>query len=127
MSRRCFVLACLLGLLIAPFAADSGLAAPKIGLLGWLDCSEVGALAEFDPFLQQFEQLGYARGDGYTVECQGAGKSYDRLPAAARKLAELPVEGLVVDAQQPGRARAIPAARRRWKTAGPPWCPGSSP
>jgi len=104
MSRRCFVLACLLVLLNAPLAADPGHADAKIGLLTWLDCSDSGALGEFDPFLQQLEQLGYRRGEGYTVECQGAGQRYDSLPDAARKLAELPVDVIVTLSQPAGKA-----------------------
>jgi putative ABC transport system substrate-binding protein len=106
MSRRYLLLACGLVFLNGPLAVDRGRTAtvPRIGLLGYLDCGNGGLQLEFGAFLQALEQLGYRRGEGYTIECQGAGKDYDTFPAAAQKLAELPVDVIVTLSQPAGQA-----------------------
>ncbi|SJM30782.1 ABC transporter substrate-binding protein [Mesorhizobium delmotii] len=106
MRQGHFSLAYLLALFVGPFAASQGLAAtvPHVGLLTYWDCSPGTVQAEFGPFLKGLKELGYRMGESFVLECQAAGKSYDRLAEAARKLVQLPVDVIVTSSQPAGRA-----------------------
>lgn len=106
LGRWCRALACMLAVLVATFAASQGQAAPvpRIGILSYFDCSQDPVHGEFGAFFQGLEELGYKQGETFTIECQGAGNSYDGLAAAARKLLEVPVDVIVTTSQPAGQA-----------------------
>ena len=106
MRRGHFSLAYLLALFVGPFAASPGLAAtvPHVGLLTYWDCSPGTVQAEFGPFLKGLKELGYRKGETFALECQAAGKSYDRLAEAARNLVQLPVDVIVTTSQPAAHA-----------------------
>ena len=106
MSRRVFVLICLLTaalLSTVSFAeAQQAKKLPRIGLLGALSPSI--SLARYEAFRQGLRDLGYVEGKNIVIEYRFAEGKLDRLSELAAELVRLKVEVIVAGGSRPTRA-----------------------
>jgi putative ABC transport system substrate-binding protein len=107
-DRRAFM-AGLLGLLIAPLAAEAQPAAKvfRIGLLGTVPLTNPEASRIWGGFFDGLRQLGYIEGQNIVIECRYSEGNSARLPILAGELVQLDVDVIVAAAHAANAARAI--------------------
>lgn len=76
----------------------------RIGLLSFFNCKAETIQDEFGPFLKGLDELGYHRGETFSLDCQAAEKSYAKLPNAARELVAHGIDVIVTTSQPAGQA-----------------------
>ena len=106
--RRVLTITLLLGLLVAPLAAEAQAPAklPRIGFLTAVPLSLMAARTE--AFRQGLRELGYVEGQTILIEWRSADGRLDRLPALAAELVRLKVDVIVTGG--PSATRPIKAA-----------------
>jgi ABC-type uncharacterized transport system substrate-binding protein len=111
-NRRAFLGSFALGLLLGArgACAQSTIGVPQIGLLRNEGPTNPVARAMVDAFLAGLVEAGYENGKTVRVEARYAQGSLDRLPAAARELAVLPLAAIVT--ANPYATRAVRDATR---------------
>jgi putative ABC transport system substrate-binding protein len=107
-DRRAFM-AGLLGLLIAPLAAEAQPAAKvfRIGLLGTVPLTNPEASRIWGGFFDGLRQLGYIEGQNIVIESRYSEGNSARLPILAGELVQLDVDVIVAAAHAANAARAI--------------------
>jgi len=99
----------LLGLLIAPLAAEAQPAAKvfRIGLLGTVPLTNPEASRIWGGFFDGLRQLGYIEGQNIVIESRYSEGNSARLPILAGELVQLDVDVIVAAAHAANAARAI--------------------
>jgi len=114
MSRRVFVLICLLPAVFLPAVPLTGAQqAKKVPRIGYLSVTPAGPRPTREAFRQGLGDLGYVEGQSIIIEYRHAADRADRLPGLATELVGLKVDVIVAGGSQAVRAaqqatRSIP-------------------
>src|SRR5882672_130908 len=104
MKATVLLAALMLGILVAPLAADAQPAGKvyRIGLLS--SGSSIEPNPELEAFRQELRDLGYVEGQNLVMESRYAERSAERLPELATELVRLPVDVIIASGSAAVRA-----------------------
>jgi len=104
MKATVLLAALMLGILVAPLAADAQPAGKvyRIGLLS--SGSSIEPNPELEAFRQDLRDLGYVEGQNLVMESRYAERSAERLPELATELVRLPVDVIIASGSAAVRA-----------------------
>jgi putative tryptophan/tyrosine transport system substrate-binding protein len=103
LSRLVLICALAVVMWMTVVSQSSPRATPRIGLLTYWSCDDA-LRYEFASLLRGLEELGYRSGETIAFECEGGGKSYERMAAAASRLVQRGVDVIATSSQPAGRA-----------------------
>jgi putative ABC transport system substrate-binding protein len=97
MTRRIFVLICLLPTVLLPASSSTGAQQTgKVHRVGYLSAISLSAMSErIEAFRQGLRELGYVEGKNVVIERRSAEGKEDRVPALPAELVSLKVEVIV--------------------------------